>query len=76
MSYVVAHTVPVYVEIDDEGRVDRVVVDDENISPPEGWAPLEPNGWWNEDLRPPDPAKLAEINEAEDNQWPAWRYGW
>jgi len=75
----IAYHVPVYVLVDtDEGRIDRVIVDDESIQIDE---PLDAREHPLLNAIPAEVAELArKIAEGDDEElggeWPIWEMGW
>jgi hypothetical protein len=86
MSYAVKLTVPVYVVIGDGGEVERVVIEDDNLSAPVALVPVDVDpantttGW--------DPAREIpwdQVDQVDRDQyrtdasagsWPGWDFGW
>lgn len=83
-AYAIRHTVPVWVLVGDDGEVDRVIVEDENISAPIGYAGPDAvnaeRGWTDEDTVPYQRAPAAVFGEYAEiianDSWPAWEVGW
>lgn len=77
-KYVIRHTVPVFVYVEN-GKVARVVGDDERLSEPLKIVPgqtLE-GGWMDEDERPlTEEERLKYAADMESSEaWPAWEWG-
>jgi hypothetical protein len=78
-SYVIKHTVPVWVYVED-GKITRVVGDDEKLSEPLAivHGPTADEGAWTDaDERPLTPEEQARYDEAHQATpaWPAWDWG-
>ena len=81
--FVVKHTVPVWVYVED-GKITKVVADDGRLSEPQTAVTgksVEPEddrdaSWRDEDEHPITPEQRAEYDRAKAGEWPAWDWGW
>lgn len=77
--YVVKHTVPVYVFVDPDTGVYRVVVDDDSLSEPIAFITPEDvwNGWLEENERPITKEQEAAYSKDQERtgDWPGWDFG-
>jgi len=74
--YVVRHTVPVFVFVDD-GRVSKVVVDCESMSAPVSIAEGKnvESDWTDEDEKPLTDEQSARFEADSEFMWPGWDFG-
>lgn len=83
-SFIVKHTVPVWVEVDGAtGEVTKVVIEVEELSEPLGVVTEEKfaQGWMDEDVIAWDRSSPFRREHYEkrclDGQtWPGWQFGW
>lgn len=78
-KYVMVHTIPVYVYVED-GQVRRVVADDSSLSEPTAIVTGDAvdAGWLDQDEQPltPEDREQYEQDQTTSEVWPGWDWGW